>query len=170
MSVPSIPPTGSVQSAIALASRKTGIDFNYLLGQAQVESGLRPNARAGTSSATGLYQFIDQSWLAVVKQHGAEHGLGWAADSISNNNGRMTVADGATRQAILGLRNDPNVASLMAAEHASDHKAALESAPGRPVTGTDLYMAHFLGLGGARSFLSTMASEDRKSTRLNSSH
>src|SRR3546814_18474267 len=79
MSVPSIPPTGSVQSAIALASRKTGIDFNYLLGQAQVESGLRPNARAGTSSATGLYQFIDQSWLAVVKQHGAEHGLGWGA-------------------------------------------------------------------------------------------
>src|SRR3546814_1778279 len=83
----------------------------------------------------------------------------WAADSISNNNGRMTVADGATRQAILGLRNDPNVASLMAAEHASDNKAALESALGRPVTGTDLYMAHFLGLGG-----------DRKSTRLNSSH
>src|SRR3546814_1827196 len=71
----------------------------------------------------------------------------------------MTVADGATRQAILGLRNDPNVASLMAAEHASDNKAALESALGRPVTGTDLYMAHFLGLGGARSFLSTMASD-----------
>src|SRR3546814_9619557 len=112
-------------------------------------------ARAGTSSATGLYQFIDQSWLAVVKQHGAEHGLGWAADSISNNNGRMTVADGATRQAILGLRNDPNVASLMAAEHASDNKAALESALGRPVTGTDLYMAHFL---------------DRKNTRLNTRH
>src|SRR3546814_2495601 len=70
----------------------------------------------------------------------------------------MTVADGATRQAILGLRNDPNVASLMAAEHASDNKAALESALGRPVTGTDLYLAHFLGLGGARSFLSTLAS------------
>src|SRR3546814_10643024 len=122
--LPSIPPTGSVQSAIALASRKTGIDFNYLLGRAQVESGLRPNARAGTSSATGLYQFIDQSWLAVVKQHGAEHGLGWAADSISNNNGRMTVADGATRQAILGLRNDrseqhtPELTSLMRTSYA----------------------------------------------------
>src|SRR3546814_13515030 len=93
MSVPSIPPTGSVQSAIALASRKTGIDFNYLLGQAQVESGLRPNARAGTSSATGLYQFIDQSWLAVVKQHGAEHRLGWAADSISNKIGRASCRE-----------------------------------------------------------------------------
>src|SRR3546814_12394363 len=102
-------------------------------------------ARAGTSSATGLYQFIDQSWLAVVKQHGAEHGLGWAADSISNNNGRMTVADGATRQAILGLRNDPDVGSLIAAEHASANKAATESARGRPVTGAELLIGRASG-------------------------
>lgn len=150
---------GSIQSAIALASQKTGIDFNYLLGQAQVESGLRADARAGTSSATGLYQFIDQSWLRVVKQHGAEHGLGWAADAIQPGaNGRLTVSDPQTRQAILNLRNDPQTASLMAAEHAADNKAAIEGALGRPATGTDLYMAHFLGLGGARNFLTTMAS------------
>ena len=46
----------------------------------------------------------------------------------------------------------------MAAEHASDNKGALESATGRTATGTDLYMAHFLGLGGARSFLTAMQS------------
>ncbi len=62
---------GGVQSAIALASAKTGIDFNYLLGQAQVESGLNAQAKAPTSSAKGLYQFIEQSWLSVVKKHGA---------------------------------------------------------------------------------------------------
>jgi hypothetical protein len=45
----------------------------------------------------------------------------------------------------------------MAAEHASDNQAALETSLGRATTGTDLYMAHFLGLGGARSFLRTMA-------------
>ena len=159
MNVQPIRATGSIQSAIALASRKTGIDFNYLLGQAQVESGLRADARAGTSSARGLYQFIEQSWLAVVKRHGAEHGLSWAADSIADRGGRMSVADGATRQAILKLRNDPAVASLMAAEHASDNKDALEGSLGRPATGTDLYMAHFLGLGGARSFLGTMKTD-----------
>lgn len=148
----------SIQSAIAVASRKTGIDFNYLLGQAQVESGLRADARAGTSSATGLYQFIDQSWLAVVKKHGAEHGLGWAADSITTiANGRLSVGDASTRQAILSLRNDPETASLMAAEHAADNKVSIEGSLGRAATGTDLYMAHFLGLGGARNFLKTMA-------------
>ncbi len=149
--------TNSIQSAIARASQATGIDFDYLLGQAQVESGLRANARAGNSSATGLYQFIDQSWLGVVKKHGAENGLGWAADSITKNaSGKYTVTDANTRQAILAMRNDPNVSSLMAAEHASDNKTAIETSTGRAATGTDLYMAHFLGLGGARSFLNAM--------------
>ncbi|QIG78714.1 lytic transglycosylase domain-containing protein [Stakelama tenebrarum] len=163
MNIASVGNVTNVQKAIAHASRRTGVDFSYLLGQAQVESGMRPDARAPTSSASGLYQFIEQSWLGVVKQHGAEHGLGWAADSIRQNaNGRFTVADGATRQAILDLRNDPQAASLMAAEHAADNKAALEGALDRPVTGTDLYMAHFLGLGGARNFLTAMdASPDR---------
>jgi hypothetical protein len=157
MGVNSVNQAASIQSAIATASRKTGIDFNYLMGQAQVESGFRANARAGTSSATGLYQFIDQSWLGVVKAHGEEHGLGWAAGSIKQNaSGRYYVSDPGVRSAILNLRNDPNVSALMAAEHASDNKDALEGSLGRTATGGDLYMAHFLGLGGARNFLSAM--------------
>ena len=94
-----------------------------------------------------------------MKKHGAENGMAWAADSIQQAaGGRYTVADGATKNAILGLRNDPNAASLMAAEHASDNKDALEGTLGRDATGTDLYMAHFLGLGGAKKFLSGMQS------------
>ena len=155
MTVNAISPT-RVQQAIAHASSATGIDFDYLLGQAKVESGLNAAARAGTSSASGLYQFIESSWLAVVKKHGAEHGLGWAADAIGPGN---RVADAGTRQAILALRNDPAAASLMAAEHASDNKDAIEGSLGRAATGTDLYMAHFLGLGGATKFLSAMKAD-----------
>ncbi len=153
----------AVESAIAVASRKTGIDFDYLLGQAQVESGLNATAKAGTSSAAGLYQFIDQSWLSIVKQHGAEHGLGWAADAIQPGaGGRLTVSDPATRQSILGLRNNPSIAALMAAEHAADNKASLEGSLGRAATGTDLYVAHFLGLGGAQNFLKTLSESPDK--------
>jgi hypothetical protein len=167
MTVSSIAAQGRIQSAIARAASRTGVDFNYLLGQAKVESGLNANARAGTSSATGLYQFIEQSWLAVVKKHGATHGLGWAADAIGQNGGRMTVSDGATRSAILALRSNPEVASLMAAEHASDNADALQGTLGRPANGTDLYMAHFLGLGGAKQFLSAMqASPDRSAAAM----
>lgn len=164
MSVVPVESRSYVHSAIAKASARTGVDFNYLLGQAQVESGLQANARAGTSSATGLYQFVEQSWLGVVKAHGAEHGMAWAADSIrQGSNGRYYVADAGTRRAILNLRSDPQASSLMAAEHAADNKAALENALGRSATGTDLYMAHFLGLGGARQFLTTMQSNPDRS-------
>ena len=151
--------TGGVQSAIQRASLKTGVDFSYLLGQAQVESSLRPDAKAQTSSASGLYQFVEQSWLGTVKQHGAEHGLAWAADAISQGSGgRYYVSDTATRAYILKLRNNPDIASMMAAEHAADNKAELETSLGREVGGADLYMAHFLGVGGAKKFLSTLAS------------
>lgn len=145
---------GRVTDAIALASRRTGMDFGYLLGQAKIESGLNPAARAPTSSATGLYQFIDQSWLAVVNEHGSKYGLGWAADAIGQGaNGRYHVSDPELRQQILDLRNHPETASVMAAEHAADNKAYLESQLGREAAPVDLYLAHFLGAGGASKFL-----------------
>lgn len=145
---------GRVNNAIAMASRRTGIDFGYLLGQAKIESSLNPTARATTSSATGLYQFIDQSWLAVVNDHGAEYGLSWASDAISKGtNGRYYVAHPELRQQILDLRKHPETASVMAAEHAADNKAYLERRLGREAEPTDLYLAHFLGVGGAAKFL-----------------
>jgi len=144
-----------VTNAIAMASRRTGVDFSYLLGQAKIESSLNPSARAATSSATGLYQFVDQSWLAVINQHGEEYGLGWASNAISQgSNGRYYVTDPDLRQQILDLRKHPETASVMAAEHAADNKAYLEQRLGRQAEPADLYMAHFLGVGGASKFLS----------------
>jgi hypothetical protein len=143
-----------VTAAIHLASERTGVQFGYLFNQARIESSLNPNARARTSSATGLFQFIEQTWLGVVKQHGAEHGLGQAADAIQRGrNGRYYVADPALRQQILDLRRQPEAASAMAAEFASDNGRYLESRLGRPVEPADLYLAHFLGAGGAARFL-----------------
>lgn len=143
-----------VTNAIALASRRTGMDFGYLLGQAKIESSLNPNARAATSSATGLYQFVDQSWLGVISQHGQQYGLGWAANAIGQTSGgRYYVADPQLRQQILDLRNHPETASVMAAEHAADNKATLERQLGREAQPVDLYLAHFLGVGGATKFL-----------------
>ncbi|HEY9581025.1 MAG TPA: transglycosylase SLT domain-containing protein [Rhizorhapis sp.] len=143
-----------VTNAIAMASRQTGVDFNYLFNQAKIESGFNPNARASTSSATGLYQFIDQSWLGVVNDHGEKYGLGWAANAISRgSNGRYYISDPSVRQQILDLRTQPEIASAMAAEHAADNQQTLEAQLGRNVTSTDLYLAHFLGVGGAAKFL-----------------
>jgi hypothetical protein len=143
-----------VTAAIQLASASTGVQFGYLLNQARLESGLNPDARARTSSATGLFQFIDQTWLGMVRQHGAEHGLGWAAGQVRQGpNGRYYVADPETRRQILDLRRQPEAASAMAAEYAADNGRYLEHRLGRQMEPVDLYLAHFLGAGGAARFL-----------------
>jgi Transglycosylase SLT domain len=143
-----------VRQAIYNAASATGVDFGYLVNQARVESGFNPQAQARTSSATGLYQFIEQSWLGVVAKHGDAHGLGWAASAITRgSDGRYRVADPVTRQAILDLRRDPHAAASMAAAFASDNKDYLEDRLGHDVAPVDLYLAHFLGAGGAAKFL-----------------
>src|SRR5262245_62363627 len=72
-----------VTGAIRDAARTTGAGFEYLLNTALRESNLNPDAKAKSSSATGLFQFIDQTWLGTMKQSGAGLGYGKYADAIS---------------------------------------------------------------------------------------
>jgi soluble lytic murein transglycosylase-like protein len=139
---------------IKRASQATNMSFGYLMAQANQESSFQPDAKAPTGTATGLYQFLDQTWLGAVKQWGGRYGLGEYAASISMEEGRTpTVADPAMRQRILDLRKDPAVSAELAAEFARQNKSEVEHALGRPASATDLYLAHFLGAQGATNFL-----------------
>lgn len=139
-----------VLAAIQQASAATGSDFHYLLDTAMRESSLNPQAKSDSSSASGLFQFVGQTWLGMVKQHGAQFGLGSYAGAISQDaDGRYKVDNAADRSAILSLRNDPKIAALMEGEYANQSKATLESALGRGVCSGELYAAHFLGPGAA---------------------
>jgi hypothetical protein len=152
--VPVAAPQGRVDAAIRQAAARSGVDFGYLYHQARIESGFNPDAKARTSSATGLYQFVDQTWLATIDKHGANHGLGWAANAVQRGaNGRYFVSDPQLRQQVMNLRRNPEAASAMAAEFARDNQAHLEGRLGRPLQSVDLYLAHFLGAGGASRFL-----------------
>lgn len=148
-----------VRGAIARAAQRTGVDFNYLLAQAKLESRLDPSARATTSSAAGLYQFTSGTWLQTLDRHGASHGLGWADAAIEG--GRLR--DPAMRAQVMGLRYDADASALMAAELANDNRAALSMQLGRDPDATELYLAHFLGIGGAGQFLSALASDPEQS-------
>ena len=154
----------SVERAIANAAQQTSVDFDFLIAQAQVESAMDPRARARTSSATGLYQFIESTWLNTMQRHGERFGLGNIASQISvTGGGSAYVADPGTRAAILDLRNDPQIASLMAAGLAEDNRAHLAPILGRQPDHGELYLAHFLGAGGAGRFLSAMAQDPGQS-------
>ncbi len=140
------PTRSDVIAALHQASAETGSNFDYLLGTAMRESSLKPQAKSSTSSATGLFQFVDQTWLGLVKQHGAKFGLGSYAGAIQqNSDGRYETDNPADRQAILALRNDPKVSALMEGEYANETRSTLESSLGRGVCNGELYAAHFLG-------------------------
>ncbi|MEM8726026.1 MAG: transglycosylase SLT domain-containing protein, partial [Pseudomonadota bacterium] len=154
----------SVPQAIADAARQTSVDFDYLVAQAEVESSMDPDAKARTSSATGLYQFIESTWLNTMKRHGPRFGLGDVASQIgTTRTGTAYVADSGQRQAILALRKDPQVASLMAAGLAEDNRAHLMPILGRQPDHGELYLAHFLGASGAGRFLSELAQDPNQS-------
>lgn len=143
-----------VLTAIKAASDKTGVDFAYLVNKAAQESGFRTEVKAKTSSATGLYQFTEQTWLQMVRDNGSQYGVGDLASKIeTRTDGSLAVRDRATRQHILALRKNPELSAAMAAEYASDNKEYLADRVGGSIGRTELYMAHFLGAGGAAEFL-----------------
>ena len=142
--------SASVVAALQRASAATGSDFHYLLCTAMRESSLKPQAQSSTSSAAGLFQFVEQTWFGLVKTYGAKHGLGSYAGAIGQGtDGRYHANNASDRQAILALRNDPQVSALMAGEYARQTQTEMQASLGRGVCGGELYAAHFLGADAA---------------------
>lgn len=151
---PSTDGSSAVVSAIREGSGKSGADFDYLLKTAGRESSLDPQAKAETSSASGLFQFIDQTWLRMVKNYGAAVGLENESRAISEDRtGRLDVADSGQRAAILNLRHDPKLASAMAGFLTRENAQSLSASLGRKVSMEELYIAHVLGASGAADLI-----------------
>jgi len=159
MSVGAVRGFGAVEGALRQAAAATGVDFDFLVRTARRESSFNPSAKAPTSSAAGLFQFVEQTWLSTVKRHGAKHGLQGFADLIARGaDGRYRVFDPQARRAVLNLRYDAQAASLMAGELASDHAAYLRGRTGREPSAGDLYAAHFLGPAGSAKLIEAVRS------------
>jgi len=143
-----------ISRALQQASLKTGTGFDHLVNTAMRESSLNSQAKADTSSASGMFQFIEQTWLGMVKQHGAEHGLAEQANGIfRDSTGRYSVPDPAQRKAILALRRNTEVSALMAGELTNDNRIILEKKLDRNVSSGELYAAHVLGASGAAKLI-----------------
>lgn len=144
-------------STLKQASARTGVDFAYLVAQAGQESGFQTNAQASSSSARGLFQFIDSTWLQMVRDYGSKYGLSAEAQQIGTGpDGKPSVTDPSIRRAILSLRDDPRIASMMAAEYARSNRDTLSRDLGIQPSQTDLYLGHFLGASGASKFLGAL--------------
>jgi hypothetical protein len=159
--IPNVQPSiAAVTGAIKRAAQSTGANFDYLLTTAKVESNLDPNSTISTSTATGLFQFLDQTWLGVMKTAGRAFGFGRYADAISQtSSGRYVVDDPALRDEMMKLRKDPTANAMMGGVITQQNAAVLEKRIGRKPTEGELYVAHFFGPHAAARVLQLAASE-----------
>jgi hypothetical protein len=143
----------SLVETIVRAALATRVDPVYLMAVADKESSFLPDVRAGTSSAVGLYQFIEKTWLEMVRVVGPKYGLAEEAAAIEMGDDGPVVADSDMRRKILDLRRDPFLSAVMAGELAKRDQAVLEAQIGRPITPAESYLAHFFGIEAAGRFL-----------------
>ncbi|MBI1215922.1 MAG: hypothetical protein GC185_08910 [Alphaproteobacteria bacterium] len=149
--------------AVRHAAKIVGVDFAYLMELAGAESGFDETAEAATSSASGLFQFTDQSWLMMLSSNGAKYGLNDLTAQIRVTQDKeghdvYRIDDPLVQRYALSLRADPRICALMGAEYAKDNEQALKAAlPHTKITRTDQYLAHFLGSGSATRFIAHMS-------------
>ncbi|MET3577952.1 hypothetical protein ABID19_000969 [Mesorhizobium robiniae] len=147
-----------VASEILRAAKDTQFPADTLFAIAEKESSFDINIRPPKGSALGLMQFLDQTWLEAVKNHGAEFGLGEEAELIRTRpDGKREhhfVEDKAEEQRILEIRRDPYLSAALAAKNLLAAKETIEARLEKVMDERDLYLPHFLGTNGAATLLS----------------
>ena len=146
-------------NTILKAAEKTGVDPVYLMTLADVESSLEPQAKAATSSAEGLFQFIDQTWLEILHSRAAVHGFPGAAQAVRIVDDEAVLVDESKRNWVFGLKRDPYLAALMAGELIKDIQRELQAEGERELAEAELYLAHFFGAKAAVRFLKALDEE-----------
>jgi hypothetical protein len=144
-----------IEQAFAAASETTGLPFDFFMTTAMRESSLDVNAAASTSSARGPFQFIEQTWLGMVHEHGASLGLADEAAAIARrSDGRFVMDDPQVRETVLAMRHDPQLSAVMSGLYLQENAADLQNALGRQVTVGEGYVAHVFGPSGASRLIS----------------
>ena len=122
-----------MKDTIEAAAKLVGVDPNTMVRMAAIESGFNPSAAASTSSASGLFQFTNDTWRAMIAKYGRLYGYTSQTPST-----------------------DPKASAIMAAHMLKDSSKFVGSKIKRPFGATEAYMTHFLGAGGAVQFLQAL--------------
>lgn len=146
---------------IIQAADETDTDPVYLMALADKESSFRVNAKASTSTAVGLFQFLNATWLELVRDYGARHNLEAEAAAITTSGGKLTIEDKDVYARVMQLRENPYVAAVMAGEMLKRDATRIGQRLGRDLDRSEYYFAHFLGAGSASRLLQANAVKPR---------
>lgn len=97
------------------------------------------SADGNVSSATGIGQHVDKTWLAIMKD-----------PKIAQ---RIGLPPNLTDAQLLELRKDPKWSMMGIGAYAEQNQKVLTNTLGRPANDAELRMAHFLGPGGAQRLI-----------------
>lgn len=139
------------------ASYLAGVDPRLLMAIADKESSFVAGARASTSTATGLFQFIESTWLRALRDYGPSFGLDREAALLHGLESPAAALDAGDRARLLDMRNDPFLSTLMAAAMLRAEQEKLSARLGRTISSAEVYLVHFLGPAGAEKFLAVLA-------------
>lgn len=146
----------SVVDAMYDASIAQDVDFGILALSSMLESEFGSNTISASSSARGMFQFIDSTWLILIHKYGKRIGLNAESDSLylDQKTGRIEVKNDSriTRESILTLRDDPRIISMIKAFHLKEEEQALTDFGITAPHATDYYIVHMLGTGFAQKF------------------
>jgi hypothetical protein len=148
-------------STIVRAAHETQADPVLLMAIADKESSFATGVNASTSSAVGLFQFVEGTWLKVVREFGPQHGLAREAALIEGPEDGPGVMTAKDRARILAMRKDPYLSALLASEMLKRDASDIGTKLGRDLTTEEVYLAHFLGPYDAYKFLDKVDSQPK---------
>jgi hypothetical protein len=130
MKKPVVDVPADIRGYIEEAASRAGVPVNVMMAIAKQESDFGRAKDPTSSSAKGLYQFIDGTWESMVKTAAPIYGL------------PTTIT-----------RDDHRASAFMGAEYARQNKIAFEKVMGRPQKDGEMYISHFMGTQGGIDFV-----------------
>jgi hypothetical protein len=153
----------SIVERVVQAANKTEMDPALLMAIADKESNFSTTAKARTSSASGLFQFVEKTWLKAMKDFGHRYGREEEANAIADGTDAIGRVAPQQRAKILGLRNDPYLSAALAAEMLKKDGSRIAEKIGRQLTPGETYLIHFLGPEDTERFMKALSDKPNMS-------
>lgn len=149
--------------AMYRASEKTGVNFDLLALKAMMESDLGRITQSSSSSARGAFQFVDATWLLLIKRYGDRIGYAEYAHAINYDpelKDYFIESDSFSKSDILALRDNEDIATMIKSYQIQDEVRVIKRYKnGAEVNATDHYIVHMLGLAMAKTYYELLMAE-----------
>lgn len=164
-SLTGVPGSGvSIPDQFAAVARTPGAtgghDFAALLAQVAGESAFKPHAVNKQTGAAGPFQFVKNTWLSLLKEHGEALGVkpDLLAQIKADAHGHLNIADPHALKEVLDLRHDIGLSAKMAAKYLDENKAHLGHMLHREPTEAEVQISFILGATGAARLITAAKS------------